>query len=72
MTSLLSQNLLATCKSCSQASHPGRRNLSIKPVLFVRKRSPRLGHAHVALESGLAFGALCKMEAVFGVVSEYI
>jgi hypothetical protein len=72
MTGLLSQDLLATCKSCSQASHSGRRNLSIQPVLFVRKSSPRLGHAQIALERGLAFGALCKMQAVLGVVSEYI
>jgi len=72
MTGLLSQDLLATCKLCSQASHPGRWNLSIQPVLFVRKGSPRLRHAQVALESGLAFGPLRKMQAVLGVISEHI
>jgi hypothetical protein len=72
MISLLSQALLATCEPRPQGFHRGRRNFSVQPVLFARKRSPRLGHATVALESGLAFGALCKMQAVLGVVPEYI
>lgn len=47
-----------------------RCDLAIEPILLERERTPALGHASEASESGLALGALGKLQAVVGICSK--
>lgn len=46
------------------------RDFAIEPILLVRERHPRFGHARIALVGGLSVGSLGELKTVVGVIPE--
>lgn len=46
------------------------RNFAVEPILLASECRPGVGHARIALMSGLSVGTLGELETIVGVVSE--